>query len=266
MQMYSILGDLSLSFVHNTVSADASDNSKDKFIKTADLPTINVDASATQLAPGQEGVESPVDTRTPEEILAQEGSVEVVEDTSEVVEPTSPAPLPTEATGELVGGDAAAPTVIPGEVSYTVLGSNFAYDITEMKVKEGDKVTVTFRSTDGFHDWVVDEFDAATEKEPVVFLDRGLPDVLAYMDYIGDKYPQNFVDVCKTHHYDYIFILAPWQAIFTSDSERYENFEQAIEIHDHLVNTYKNFGYKLIDVPFDTVENRTDFILNSIKN
>ena len=137
---------------------------KDKFIKTADLPTINVDASATQLAPGQEGVESPVDTRTPEEILAQEGSVEVVEDTSEVVEPTSPAPLPTEATGELVGGDAAAPTVIPGEVSYTVLGSNFAYDITEMKVKEGDKVTVTFRSTDGFHDWVVDEFDAATEK------------------------------------------------------------------------------------------------------
>ena len=108
--------------------------------------------------------------------------------------------------------------------------------------------------------------DAATEKEPVVFLDRGLPDVLAYMDYIGDKYPQNFVDVCKTHHYDYIFILAPWQAIFTSDSERYENFEQAIEIHDHLVNTYKNFGYKLIDVPFDTVENRTDFILNSIKN
>jgi len=33
-----------------------------------------------------------------------------------------------------------------------------------MRVKEGDEVSITFRSVDGFHDWVVDEFDAATEK------------------------------------------------------------------------------------------------------
>jgi plastocyanin len=45
-----------------------------------------------------------------------------------------------------------------------VLGSNFEYDIREMRVQQGDKVTVTFRSIDGFHDWVVDEFNAATQK------------------------------------------------------------------------------------------------------
>lgn len=108
--------------------------------------------------------------------------------------------------------------------------------------------------------------DAANEKEAVVFLDRGLPDVLAYMDYIGDDYPQKFVEACKRHQYDEVFILAPWQDIFTSDNERYENFEQAIAIHNHLVNTYKTFGYKLIDVPFGTVEKRTNFILNRINN
>ena len=106
--------------------------------------------------------------------------------------------------------------------------------------------------------------DAAKESETVVFLDRGLPDVLAYMDYIGDSYPAHFVASCETHKYDSIFILAPWQEIFTSDSERYESFEEAIEIHHHLLETYKRFGYQLIDVPFGSVKNRSDFILDSL--
>ncbi|MBU2928683.1 AAA family ATPase [Winogradskyella psychrotolerans] len=103
--------------------------------------------------------------------------------------------------------------------------------------------------------------DAEQESEHVVFLDRGLPDVIAYMDYIGDTYPEHFVATCDSHKYNSIFILAPWQDIFTSDSERYENFEEAIEIHQHLLETYKRFGYQLIDVPFGSVESRVDFIL-----
>ncbi len=49
-------------------------------------------------------------------------------------------------------------------VSFDVSGVNFAFDVTEMRVKEGDIVTVNFVSADGYHDWVVDEFDAATER------------------------------------------------------------------------------------------------------
>jgi predicted ATPase len=106
--------------------------------------------------------------------------------------------------------------------------------------------------------------DACKEPENIVFLDRGLPDVLAYMDYIGDPYPAHFVETCESYQYDSIFILAPWQEIFTSDSERYESFEEAIEIHHHLLETYKRFSYQLIDVPFDSVKNRSDFILDSL--
>ena len=97
-----------------------------------------------------------------------------------------------------------------------------------------------------------------------VFFDRGMPDVLAYMDFIGDKYPPYFIDSCKDSKYDAIFILKPWKAIYTSDNERYENFDQALEIHDYLLNTYKSFNYQLVDVPFDTVENRTEFILKTL--
>jgi predicted ATPase len=96
--------------------------------------------------------------------------------------------------------------------------------------------------------------------EQTVFLDRGIPDVLAYMDFIGDAYPQHFIDACTNYKYDTAFVLAPWEAIFVSDSERYESFDQAKDIHLHLLKTYKRFGYELIEVPFGSIENRVNFI------
>ena len=111
----------------------------------------------------------------------------------------------------------------------------------------------------------IDQFRSADALDkPQVFIDRGIPDVLAYMDYIGDSYPQYFVDACQEHIYDQVFILAPWQEIFRSDNERYENFEQAIRIHEYLLKTYDHFNYKLLDVPFGPVKNRADFILNAM--
>lgn len=55
------------------------------------------------------------------------------------------------------------------DVTFVVTGENFAFfmdgvEAPELRVKQGDLVRIEFTSTDGFHDWVVDEFDAATEK------------------------------------------------------------------------------------------------------
>ncbi len=48
--------------------------------------------------------------------------------------------------------------------TFDVKASNFAFDVKEMKVKVGDKVKVTFTNVEGFHDWVIDEFGARTQK------------------------------------------------------------------------------------------------------
>nr|WP_220458681.1 ATP-binding protein [Flavobacterium sp. xlx-221] len=106
--------------------------------------------------------------------------------------------------------------------------------------------------------------DAINDDSALVFLDRGIPDVLAYMHYIGDTYPTAFDDACKKHIYTKIFIMPPWQDIYVSDNERYENFEQAKLIHNHLVETYQNYGYTLFEVPKENLENRIQFILNNI--
>jgi predicted ATPase len=106
--------------------------------------------------------------------------------------------------------------------------------------------------------------NALAEPDQIVFIDRGIPDVLAYMHFIGDEYPDHFDEACKAHLYTKIFILPPWEAIFISDQERYENFEQAKHIDFYLAETYRKYGYELIEVPKDTVDNRILFILDKI--
>ena len=106
---------------------------------------------------------------------------------------------------------------------------------------------------------------AKTCEDEIVFFDRGIPDVIAYMDYAGNTYPEHFKDSAKQSVYDTVFILKPWKGIYKSDNERYESFEQAEIIHDYLLNTYQDYNYDPIDVPFGTVSERTDFILNTLK-
>lgn len=105
---------------------------------------------------------------------------------------------------------------------------------------------------------------AVAETADVVFIDRGIPDVLAYMHYIGDAYPAFFDTACREHVYTKIFFLPPWEEIYTADEARYENYEQAKLISGHLQETYKNYGYNLIEVPKDTPDNRILFILGHL--
>ncbi len=101
-------------------------------------------------------------------------------------------------------------------------------------------------------------------KAEIVFMDRGIPDILAYMHYIGDSYPAFFDHACREHQYAKIFVLPPWEEIYESDEARYENFEQAKLIFDHLIETYEKYGYQLIEVPQGTVEQRIQYILGQL--
>ena len=108
--------------------------------------------------------------------------------------------------------------------------------------------------------------EAENENHQLVFFDRGIPDVHAYMNYISIDYPDSYINKSNLYRYDFIFLMPPWEDIYISDSERYENFEQALAIHNHLERTYKALNYPIIEVPTGTVEERTDFILAKINS
>jgi len=107
--------------------------------------------------------------------------------------------------------------------------------------------------------------EAEKKNEELVFFDRGIPDVHAYMNYISIDYPNTYIHKSNFYRYNYIFLMPPWEEIYISDNERYENFEQALAIHNHLERTYKELNYKIIEVPIGTIEARTNFILNCLK-
>lgn len=103
------------------------------------------------------------------------------------------------------------------------------------------------------------------EPIPFLFYDRGMPDVTAYMDYIGSHYPHQFADTCMENRYDAIFVLPPWKDIYEQDNERYESFDQAERIHDFLYDGYEKYGYEVYDVPVGPIPQRTQFILEKLK-
>lgn len=107
--------------------------------------------------------------------------------------------------------------------------------------------------------------EALLKPNDIVFLDRGIPDILAYMDYVQNKYSEEFKLFAKENRYSKVFILPPWEEIYTTDDERYENFYESEIIHKHILTTYINLGYEPNEIPKLSVENRISYILNSLK-
>lgn len=106
--------------------------------------------------------------------------------------------------------------------------------------------------------------EAEKKNAEIVFFDRGIPDVHAYMNYISIDYPKSYIQKSNFYRYEYIFLMPPWEEIYITDNERYENFEQALAIHNHLERTYKLLNYSIIEVPTGTIEERINFILSHV--
>lgn len=107
---------------------------------------------------------------------------------------------------------------------------------------------------------------AEKSAENIIFFDRGIPDIKAYLDFFNTKYPAVFTEKCHTYKYDVIFHFSPWEAIYTKDNERYESFEESVLIDKFIIKTYTDLGYKIINVPFGKLEERVQFIVNYLNN
>lgn len=84
------------------------------------------------------------------------------------VEPQPSIPVPENSGTVQRGASPTAPSATStteptvSEKTFTVKGSNFTFSPLEIRVKRGDQVKVVFVNEEGFHDWVLDEFNART--------------------------------------------------------------------------------------------------------
>jgi len=106
---------------------------------------------------------------------------------------------------------------------------------------------------------------AETPKDKHSFFDRGIPDVVAYMVRDELELPDKYVHALSEYNYnEIIFLTPPWKEIFVNDNERKENFDEACDIHEYIKSTYTNLGYKIVEIPKLVIEQRVDFILETL--
>lgn len=106
--------------------------------------------------------------------------------------------------------------------------------------------------------------DAHKHPESLVFFDRGIPDIHAYLDFTNVKYPAIFLEKSRQYRYTDIFLFNPWKEIYLTDTERYESFEESQKINEHLIKSYQGLGYVIKEVPFGSIQDRAQFIVNSL--
>lgn len=93
------------------------------------------------------------------------------------------------------------------------------------------------------------------------YFDRGIPDSLAYLVKDRVDFPQEWWELAMAHPYsDPVYITPPWEEIYLRDDERREDFSDLLDIHHHLVTTYTQLGYQLIELPKVSVEERIGII------
>lgn len=107
-----------------------------------------------------------------------------------------------------------------------------------------------------------------------VFFDRGIPDSLCAARLMGLTEPeagraalqQALQAACARYRYaQRVFLAPPWQQIYTTDSERKQDFEEAIRTFHALAEVYEECGYQVVELPLATPAERADFILDQLK-
>ncbi|UUC45093.1 AAA family ATPase [Flavobacterium cerinum] len=100
--------------------------------------------------------------------------------------------------------------------------------------------------------------------EPV-FFDRGIPDTLCYASLTDQPITETMERFINQYRYNTkVFMLPPWKAIYHTDTERKQNWEEAIATYEQMIKTYQQYGYQIIEIPKDSVQNRLAFILHHI--
>ena len=77
--------------------------------------------------------------------------------------------LPTISSSE---SPSESPTMSPASSSmemsqvkeFSIIATSFKFSVPEIRVKKGDTIRIVLKNEGGFHDWVVDEFNARTKQ------------------------------------------------------------------------------------------------------
>ena len=101
----------------------------------------------------------------------------------------------------------------------------------------------------------------ASQHAGPTFFDRGLPDLVAYLEVAGQPVAAATQAAVVAHPYQMpVFLAPPWPEIYVNDAERWQTFAEAEALYDALRRTYQALGYPVLDLPKASVAERVAFV------
>jgi len=99
------------------------------------------------------------------------------------------------------------------------------------------------------------------------FFDRSILDSAMMLFEDDPDYYGSVIKNLITHRYNSkVFITPPWKEIYRNDNERDQTYEEAVIIYNKLYKWYEMNGYQLIDLPNESLETRTKFVLKNVRS
>ncbi len=96
----------------------------------------------------------------------------------------------------------------------------------------------------------------------LVFLDRAIPDALAYYRFLNLPEDEKLTEALRTVSYKKVFILDCLSLV--KDYARTEDEVSQKKIHALLVEVYESLGFPIVQVPVLPPEERVEFILKNL--
>jgi predicted ATPase len=106
------------------------------------------------------------------------------------------------------------------------------------------------------------EQEASLSPEQIIFLDRALPDSLAYYRYLYLEPDKRLFVALEKAYYKKIFILDLLPLV--NDYARRENEAAQKKIHELIIEVYTSLSFPIVHVPVLPTEDRADLILNHL--
>lgn len=99
----------------------------------------------------------------------------------------------------------------------------------------------------------------------ITLLDRGVADLVGYARLVGLEDADHIRRAAELFRYNKrIFVAPPWRDIYVQDAERMQDWREAVQTFDCIVEAYVDLGYEPVELPLKPVADRLAFVEEQI--
>ena len=132
--------------------------------------------------------------------------------------------------------------------NYTVLDEAAREEIIAQQLSKGN--AFPWNNVKQFSALVLRRILSKKLPQNSLFSDRGIPDIIAYLKMANIPVDKEYYEAVKaTNYYKKVFLDPICKEIFINDDQRKESLEEAVQLQEVLIETYKDLNFEILEIP-----------------